>query len=251
MGLIATHAGLRAANPLIDDAVARSDSLLGFSAPWLIGAVSGHAHVVALLDFVYHTTLSAVGLTAIALSFGKYRQRSWDLAFSFAFGATVCGMIAVLYPAEGTFAHYHIGADVAAGLPKGAGTYYLPVFEAFRAGKATTIDFATMSGVVQFPSFHGALAVMTAFALRDVRWLAPFAWIWCVLVNIAAVPMGGHYGTDLVVGDLLWALSAWMMSTVTRRAGQRRLAPNLTFANRSFAGLRHAFAVAPRSSAAE
>ena len=77
MGLIATHAGLRAANPLIDDAVARADSLLGFSAPWLIGAVSGHAHVVALLDFVHHTTLSAVGLTAIALSFGKYRQRSW------------------------------------------------------------------------------------------------------------------------------------------------------------------------------
>jgi hypothetical protein len=225
MGLVATHAGLRADNALIDDALARSDSMLGFSAPWLVGAVSGHAQVVELLNFVYHTTLLAVWVTAIALSFGKYRQRSWDLAFSFAFGATVCGMIAVLYPAEGTFAHFHIAADVVAGLPKGAGTYYLPVFEALRAGTATTIDFAKLTGVVTFPSFHGATAVMTAFALRDVRWLAPFAWIWCVLVNISAVPMGGHYGVDLVVGDLLWALSAWIMWTVTRRTGQRGVAP--------------------------
>jgi hypothetical protein len=227
MGLIATHAGLRADNPLIDEALARSDSLLGFSAPWLIGAVSGHARVTGFLNFVYHSALLAVWVTAVALSFGKYRQRSWDLAFSFAFGATVCGAIAVLYPAEGTFAYYHIASDVVAGLPRGAGTFYMPVFDALRAGTTKTIDFAQMTGVVTFPSFHGAMAVMTAFALRDVRWLAPFAWIWCVIVNISAVPMGGHYGIDLVVGDLLWAFSAWIMSIAVRRAGRSDLARSL------------------------
>ena len=224
MGLIATHAGLRADNPLIDDALARWDSWLGISAPWVIGAVSGHARLAGFLNFVYHTALMAVWLTAIALSFGKYRQRSWDLAFSFAFGSTVCGMIAVLFPAEGTFAHYRIASDIVAGLPRGAGTFYMPVFELLRAGTIKTLDFAQMTGVVTFPSFHGAIAVMTAFALRDVRWLAPFAWIWCVIVNISAIPMGGHYGIDLVVGDLLWAFSAWIMSIAVRRAGQGALA---------------------------
>jgi hypothetical protein len=224
-GLIATHAGLRADFPLIDDALARSDALLGFSAPWLIGAVSGHVQIVELLNFVYQTALMAVWVTAFALSFGKYRQRSWELAFSFVFGATVCGIVSVFYPAEGTFAHYHIAADIVAGLPKGAGTFYMPIFEAYRSGTATTIDFARLTGVVTFPSFHGAIAVMTAYALRDVRWLAPFAWIWAILVNISAIPMGGHYGVDLVVGDLLWGLSAWMMWTVARRAAQRNHAP--------------------------
>lgn len=195
-----------------------------FSAPWLIGAVSGHSHITGVLEFVYHTALLALFATTIALSFGRFRQRSWDLAFSFAFGSTICGMIAVLYPAEGTFDHYNIAADIVAGLPKGAGTFYMPVFEGLRSGAVTTIEFGQMTCVVTFPSFHGAIALMTAFALRDVRWLAPFAWIWCVLVSISAIPMGGHYGVDLLVGGLLWAFSAWLVAAVTKRAGQREVA---------------------------
>ncbi|MGD0188303.1 MAG: phosphatase PAP2 family protein [Roseiarcus sp.] len=217
MALIATHAGLRADNPLIDDALARADSLLGFDAPWLIGAVSGRPFVTATLSFVYHSALLALFATAVALSFGKLRQRSWDIAFSFAFGSIVCGAVSVAYPAVGTFAHYRIGADVVAGLPKGAGTFYMPVFEAFRSGAVTTIDFDQLTGVVTFPSFHGAIALMTAFALRDVRWVAPVAWLWCVLVHVSTIPMGGHYGTDLVVGGLLWCVSVWLNALVTKR----------------------------------
>lgn len=221
--LIATHAGLRADNPLIDDTLARADSLLGFSAPWLIGAVSGHPDVTGLLNFVYHTALLALWATAAVVSLGKSRQRAWDLAFSFAFGATLCGMIAVIYPAVGTYAHYHIAPDVIAGLPKGAGTFYLPVFESLRSGAVTTIDFVKLTGVVTFPSFHGAIALMTAFALRGLRWLAPFAWIWSALVNVSAVPMGGHYGVDLFVGGLLWGFSAWFMIVIAREAELGRL----------------------------
>lgn len=217
MALIATHAGLRADNPLIDETLARANSLLGFSAPRLIGAVSGHPWVTATLNFVYHGALPALFVTAIALSFGRMRQRSWDLAFSFAFGSIVCGAVSVVYPAIGTFAHYHIGANVVAGLPRGAGTFYMPVFEGFRSGAFATINFEQLTGVVTFPSFHGAIALMTAYALRDVRWLAPLAWLWCVVVHISTIPMGGHYGTDLVVGGLLWCVSVWLNALVTKR----------------------------------
>ena len=89
----------------------------------------------------------------------------------------------------------------------------------------STIDFDKMTGVVTFPSFHGAIAFMTAFALRGVPRLASFAWAWSALVNISAIPMGGHYGTDLVVGDLLWALSAWFMIAIAREKERRDLAP--------------------------
>jgi membrane-associated phospholipid phosphatase len=218
MVLIATFAGLRANNPLIDSALARSDSLLGFNAPWLIGVVSGHSFVLAMLSFLYHNTMPGLLATAIILSFGKLRQRSWDLAFSFVFCSTVCGVISVIFPAEGTFAHYNIASDVIAGLPKGAGTYYMPVFESFRSGASTTIDFDRLTGVVTFPSFHGATALMTAFALRDVRWVAPVAWVWCILVHVSTIPMGGHYGTDLVVGGLLWGVSVWVAALLTKQA---------------------------------
>jgi membrane-associated phospholipid phosphatase len=225
MALIATHAGLRANSPLIDDALARSDALLGFSAPWLIGAVSGHPRVTGLLDFIYYTVFLALFVAALAVSAGKFRQRGWDLAFSFAFGSTLCGMIATVYPAIGTYIHYRIAPDVIAGLPKGAGTFYLSVFESIRSGAVSTIDFDKMTGVVTFPSFHGAIAFMTAFALRGVPRLASFAWAWSALVNISAIPMGGHYGTDLVVGGLLWALSAWFMIAIAREKERRDLAP--------------------------
>jgi membrane-associated phospholipid phosphatase len=218
MVLIATFAGLRANSPLIDSALARSDSLLGFSAPWLIGVISGHPSVAAMLSFLYHTAIPALIATAIILSFGGLRQRSWDLAFSFVFCSTVCGAISVIFPAEGTFIHYNIGPDIIAGLPKGAGTFYIPAFESFRSGVSTMIDFDRLTGVVTFPSFHGATALMTAFALRDIRWVAPVAWAWCILVHISTIPMGGHYGTDLVVGGLIWAISVWIAALATRRA---------------------------------
>jgi membrane-associated phospholipid phosphatase len=220
MVLIATFAGLRANNPLIDSALARSDSLLGFNAPWLIGVVSGHSLVLAMLSFLYHNTMPGLLATAIILSFGKLRQRSWDLAFSFVFCSTVCGVISVIFPAEGTFAHYNIASDVIAGLPKGAGTYYMPVFESFRSGASTTIDFDRLTGVVTFPSFHGATALMTAFALRDVRWVAPVAWVWCILVHVSTIPMGGHYGTDLLVGGLLWGVSVQGCSVLRTLKGR-------------------------------
>jgi hypothetical protein len=211
--LIATHAGLRANNPLIDDALARSDALMGISAPGLIQSVSGHPWITGTLAYVYHTALLAMFVPVIALSFGKWRQRCWDLAFSFAFGSTVCGMIAVVFPAEGVYAHYAIPAQVVAGMPKGAGTFYFHMFNGLRSGEISTLNFSHLTGVVTFPSFHGAIALMTAFALRDIRWLRPFAFMWCLLVNISAIPMGGHYGTDLVVGALLWAVSAWIMAS--------------------------------------
>jgi len=217
MVLIATFAGLRADNPLIDSALARSDSLLGFNAPWLIGVISGHPTVAAILGFLYHTTIPGLLATAIILSFGRLRQRSWDIAFSFVFCSTVCGAISVIFPAEGTFPYYNIAPDIIAGLPRGAGTYYMPVFESFRSGVSTMIDFDRLTGVVTFPSFHGATALMTAFALRDVRWVAPVAWAWCILVHISTIPMGGHYGTDLFVGGLLWAISVWFAALATTR----------------------------------
>ena len=134
---------------------------------------------------------------------------------------TICGAISVLFPAEGTFPYYHIAPDIIARLPRGAGTFYVPVFQSFRSGVSTVVEFDQLTGVVTFPSFHGASALMTAFALRDVRWVAPIAWIWCILVHISTIPMGGHYGTDILVGGLFWLISVWIAESVARRASPR------------------------------
>jgi membrane-associated phospholipid phosphatase len=69
-----------------------------------------------------------------------------------------------------------------------------------RDGSLRIIDFGALTGVVTFPSFHAAAAVLYLWAFWPVRWIGPIA----LLVNIAmllATPIcGGHYFVDVFAG---------------------------------------------------
>ena len=90
-------------------------------------------------------------------------------------------------------------------LPAGAGRYYLPVFDAYRSGVLMTADIRHVDGVVSFPSFHAAMALMTAHALRGVPRLLGPALAWCGLVLASTIPIGGHYVADVLAGAVVWA----------------------------------------------
>lgn len=76
-----------------------------------------------------------------------------------------------------------------------------------RAGHARLVPWSVASGVVGFPSFHAAAALLNCFALRRVKNVR----YWAFILNgimISATPLfGGHYLADVLAGLTLAAVS--------------------------------------------
>ena len=90
-----------------------------------------------------------------------------------------------------------------------------------RDGTLRHLDLFGLAGIVTFPSFHAASAVLYAWALWPVRWMRPVA----VLANgamLAATPIdGGHYFIDLVAGVAVAALAVIAARRLGRMAAQQ------------------------------
>jgi membrane-associated phospholipid phosphatase len=58
-----------------------------------------------------------------------------------------------------------------------------------------------MKGIIQFPSYHAAAAVLLAYAFASLpRWIAIPAFITEITLSISAVPIGGHHLVDVLAG---------------------------------------------------
>ncbi len=76
-----------------------------------------------------------------------------------------------------------------------------------RDGVLRHLDLFGLAGIVTFPSFHAASALLYGWALWPVRWIRPFA-VFANVAMLAATPIaGGHYFVDLLAG-LAVALAA-------------------------------------------
>ena len=69
------------------------------------------------------------------------------------------------------------------------------------------IDPTQLAGVATFPSFHTALALMTAAAWRDVPRIRVAMFAWQGLVIISTIPIGGHFVVDLIAGAACWGVA--------------------------------------------
>ena len=84
------------------------------------------------------------------------------------------------------------------------------------------LEVLGLSGIVTFPSFHAASAVLYAWALWAVRWMRPVA----LLANgamLAATPLnGGHYFVDVIAGMAIAALAIVAARRVGQAIGRRQ-----------------------------
>ena len=90
--------------------------------------------------------------------------------------AIVTVFVSAFTPAIGTYQQYGIPADTPALTASG---YLVQVDEipAVRSGALRVLNFETLTGIITFPSFHSAAAVLALWALWGVWWMRPFALI--------------------------------------------------------------------------
>jgi membrane-associated phospholipid phosphatase len=219
MGGIISLVGLRQQWPLIDVTLANLDHVSGLNVTGFIEWTAAHPWWSHLLGVAYDSSFVQLFALAILLAVRSHTEKLWQLALVFAITMTACTSISVFWPAKGAFAYYNHSKDVLSHLPDGAGIYHLTKFEYFRHDPSPVLSFASLQGVVTFPSFHTCLALMTIFAAWGMRWLFVAALFWNGLVIISTLPIGGHYAIDLLCGALLWLAAT---ATAKLAVGQRR-----------------------------
>ena len=211
--------GLAMGLPFIDPWLAAADRILGFSSPAVVTWITEWPHLPELLGLAYVSSFPLLFGTALLLALRGSEKEAWELSFAFATAIVLSACCAALFPAEGAFPYLRIGPEIAGSLPQGSGVYHLQALDYFRNSPSITMDLMKLQGVVTFPSFHTSLALMTAFAWRRQKWIFYPVAAWNVIVIISTIPIGGHYGVDLLGGALLWVAVVWSASQLVKHPG--------------------------------
>jgi hypothetical protein len=96
------------------------------------------------------------------------------------------------------------------------GHSYFPTLEGLRAGTLRIIDFDGMEGLISFPSFHTANAILFVWALWPIR-LLRLPMLVLNFLLIASTPLAGaHYLVDLIGGAAVAFAATFATSWLVR-----------------------------------
>lgn len=190
--------------PLVDGALAAADRFIGIQTIDVVRFIVQFPGAPVMLAMVYELSVPLIFVSALALACLGRHQRVWELCAAFGFCLFVATITSVLFPAAGPFEFSGIAGNFADSLPAGAGVYHLKYFHALRGTPELLIDPMHPKGLVTFPSFHTAMALMTAAAWRTDRYLRGPMIVWNAAVILSAVPIGGHYIIDIAAGAAVW-----------------------------------------------
>ena len=94
---------------------------------------------------------------------------------------------------------------------------FIGTMKGARDGTLTTLGGDSLTGIITFPSFHAAGAVILAWGWRGMRGLAWPGLILNLLMILSALIGGGHYLVDLVAGAAVAAASIRLAGAIQRR----------------------------------
>jgi len=196
---IATSANL----PLVDANLLAWDRALGLDFRSYLNFINDRHWLIWVLAAGYRAIAwPLVAIVVLLPLAGQYRRvAGFICAFLLALVATTC--ISTLLPATGVYGTIGL---VAADFPNvDPQSYYDGMHEipALRDGSLRGLDVFQLGGVLTFPSFHAASAILYAWAFWPIRWFMP-ANLLCNGAMILATPVGGgHYFVDVIAGIAL------------------------------------------------
>jgi membrane-associated phospholipid phosphatase len=172
--------------PLVDDYLLAADAWLGLSAPRTVAAVSRYPALSLFLTCAY---LSVIPQTCIAIFALAERASLWVFLKRFIIAAQITLCFFYFFPAEGTTTNI---------TPRIAARFY-----ALRDGAA--ISWQQAQGIITFPSFHTAWALILTATFWHTRLRWPAVALNAVMI-VSTVTTGGHYYVDVFAGALVGGL---------------------------------------------
>ncbi len=193
--------------PLLDVYLVAADRAMGLDWLAMHRWLAVHPVLNTVLGVFYISMTIQIVVLLLVLNFRGQTGRSHELVWLFALTGLACVSFSGPWPTGGAFYHFEIEPVRA----------YVKVFAGLRDGTFGMLDLWQLQGVVQFPSFHTALAILYAYASRGIPVLFPLT-VAINLMVIAATPaIGGHHFVD-VWGGATVAVAAIVLVRTYRLA---------------------------------
>jgi hypothetical protein len=214
--------------PMQDANLARLDQLLGLDWQAYYRFVCERPALVPYIYLGYAMIVWPTFGVPIVLGLTKHYLRLQQFTLACMLTVVTTALISSVLPAVGTFYEYGISPDLPVFHASGylVQLHQLPLV---RDGSLRVLDYNTLGGIITFPSFHAAAAVLALWAFWGVWWMRPLALIANVGMLLATPLVGGHYFVDLFAGIGLATLAiaaAQRIGGRSTRAVARNMAPN-------------------------
>jgi hypothetical protein len=211
--------------PLQDQALLSIDRAMGLDPESIAAFANDHQWLAKCFDTGYgFIKWPLLGVPVIlAMTLRLIRLQQFVLALSIALALTI--VISVFVPAVGTF--YGLNLSPAERFPFINSSFYAAQLRdilALRDGSLRHLELFNMAGIVSFPSFHAASAVLYMWALWPVRGIRSAAIVINTLTIIAAPVIGAHYIIDVIGGIALAAGSILLAKHLFRIHASRNAA---------------------------
>jgi hypothetical protein len=201
---VGQYAAVAFKRALIDPWLAAFDSAIGVHVGTWAAWTLSHPWLRNVLMYAYLSLLGQFFLPVLVLPvWYRNRRAMWEYAFHFHVCSAITLACLALWPVAIPGPYY--GFKMAFNLSR-----FVEQFSGVYSGAITTIRPEDMEGLVSFPSFHVAGAVMVTWALRQSRvWMAILLPI-NLLLTAATVLTGVHYVADLFGTAVMCAVSLWL-----------------------------------------
>jgi membrane-associated phospholipid phosphatase len=140
-------------------------------------------------------------------------ERLREFLWLFVIATLIATVLAWVMPAEGAWAYYRV--------PGLTDTHYVRDFHALRAGTMPEIAMTNVTGIIQFPSFHAATALMLMYACRGISYLFPVSFLLNLVMIVSTPTVGGHHLMDTLAGLAMVPLAIFILRLWQREPSER------------------------------
>lgn len=223
-GAFASLIAAATARPYADEWLMAADAALFYGFDWraAIASIAGREQLLIAASHVYASLhWQPIVLTLALFALGK-GSRCW--VFATAWAITLAATIAIFpfLPALGGYLHFGIPQSDMPGVLVRAAWLHAAILEPVRDGSLRVLEAGVLEGVVTFPSFHAAAAVLLAWGFWGLRWLRWPGVALNAAMIAASVVIGGHYLVDVVAGCTIAGGAIWCASALLRMAASGR-----------------------------
>jgi len=190
--LVTARSGL----PLVDPLLVKCDRFMGLDCAAVVTWTRAHplVNLFSTVSYTFMQWLVAAAIFVTSLSGNLKRAKVLILATSIS--AIAASLVLTVMPAVGPWYGFNFRP-----FPEQA--TFMREFYALRASGPFSADPNYKGGLISFPSFHVALAVMAAYTLWPYRRLRWPAIVLAAMVVVSTVTTGWHYATDGIAGAAL------------------------------------------------
>ncbi|WP_262030575.1 phosphatase PAP2 family protein [Microvirga sp. Mcv34] len=211
---------LSRSQPFWDDLLARGDKALGFDWVAMLQWANDHPVVTALAYGIYMSAgFQSIMAPILLAGLGRYRALQVSTV-ALLLTLIVTYGIAWVLPALGTYEFYGIDPSQHPNIAVRVASLHVPEIMGMRDGSILNISRLAPTGLITFPSFHAANAVLLAWALWQVPYLRYPGLVLNGLMLLATPLHGSHFLVDVMAG----ALNAGMAiaaASILLKAAQR------------------------------